>query len=224
MRSKWLVRGNPLSDRREVISRELMDVFFDEENLMNPQPNDHQSRARQPWLVLSMLAFVLLCSGFVFYEANAQGETEVAGANGTIPPGGTVPPPPTDLDNGFVRVVHVAPFAVDIIDTALVVCADLNTPVAGLPTLYYLSSSDYIPLPPREYDWFAGPPGCGGELVDIPEFRLFGDAALTLYISGGANDQPLTTVLSVDRAGMSNVYYLPFIFQSVIPPEPDPRS
>jgi hypothetical protein len=192
---------------------------------MNSQPKDYQikARARQPWLMLSVLAFVLLCTGFVFHEVNAQGEIDIAGANGTLPPGGTVPPPPTDLDHGFVRVVHVAPFAADIIDTALVVCSDLNTPVVGFPTLYYLSSTDYIPLLPREYDWFAGPPGCGSELVDIPEFRLFGDAALTIYISGGANNQPLTTVLSVDRAGMSHVYHLPLIYQSVIPPEPDPR-
>ena len=192
---------------------------------MNPQINDSQSKrhGRQPWLLLSVFAFVFLCTGFAFFEANAQSEPENISANGTIPPGGTVPPPPTDLNNGFIRVVHAAPFAVDINDTAVEVCADLNTPVAGLPTLYYLSSSDYVPFPPREYDWFVGPPGCGSELVDIPEFQLFRDSALTLYILGGANSQPLTSVLSVDRAGLSNVYHLPLIYQSIIPPEPDPR-
>jgi hypothetical protein len=160
----------------------------------------------RPWIWITALLLVLLASGALYGGVSASEESE------TIPPGGTVPPPPIDFTNGFIRVVHAAPFASDINATAVDICDENNTPIAGLTGLTYLSQSNYLPFAPDAYDWYVGTPGCGQQLLDIPAFTLFRDTALTLFILGDNNNQPLTTVLSVDRRGMSEIWHLPLVW------------
>ncbi|MCE7985156.1 MAG: DUF4397 domain-containing protein [Caldilinea sp. CFX5] len=129
---------------------------------------------------------------------------------GTIPPGGTLPPPaPPTVGTGFVRVLHLAPFDNDIADTAIDICTQAGAPVTGFTGLVYLEQSGYQPLPAGPYDWTVSTPGCGTGMLDLPPFTLQSGAALTLLIVGGGN-QPLTSVLLVDRAGRT-FFYLPII-------------
>lgn len=129
---------------------------------------------------------------------------------GTIPPGGTLPPPalPT-AGTGFVRVIHLAPFDNNIADTAVDICTQAGAPVTGFTGLVYLEQSGYQPLPIGPYDWTVATPGCGAVALDLPPFTLQSGAVLTLLIVGGGN-QPLTSVLLVDRAGQS-FFYLPLV-------------
>jgi hypothetical protein len=155
--------------------------------------------------VMVTLFVIVIALALLHSTANAEEYT------GTIPPGGTVPPAPIDLVNGFVRVVHAAPFAADVNDTAVDICDENDDPIPGLTGLLYLNESGYLPFAPGSYDWYVGTPGCASQVVDIPPFNLFVNAALTIYILGDGTNQPFTTVLSVDRAGLDQVSHLPLI-------------
>lgn len=160
------------------------------------------------WQIGVAFFLIMLTLALLSRRAFAEGE------GGTLPPGGTVPPPPpTDVTRGFVRVVHAAPFAPVVADTAVDICDATNTPVSGLSGLVYLSATDYLPFAPGFYDWYVGEPGCTAQVVDIPEFRLFPDTVVSLYILGDNDNQPVTTILNVDRAGLNRTYHLPIVFQ-----------
>jgi hypothetical protein len=129
---------------------------------------------------------------------------------GTIPPGGTLPAPPTPTPGAaLVRVLHLAPFDSDLANTAVDICTQTGDPVAGLTDLVYLAQSGYITLPPGQYDWTVSTPGCGIVALDLPAFALQPGMVLTLLVVGGGN-QPLSSVLLVDRAGQSYLY-LPIV-------------
>ncbi|MEZ4727438.1 MAG: hypothetical protein R3E79_09920 [Caldilineaceae bacterium] len=131
---------------------------------------------------------------------------------GTIPPGGTLPAPPTPTaGTGLVRVLHLAPFDSDVENTAVDICTESGDPVDGLTDLVYLEQSGYIPLPPGEYDWTVATPGCDTVALDLPPFTLQSGTVLTLLVVGGDN-QPLSSVLLVDRGGLQYFVYLPIIF------------
>lgn len=168
--------------------------------------------------VVVTLFCVLMTLALLHQVASAEEET------GTIPPGGTMPPPPIDMVNGFVRVVHAAPFAADVNDTAVDICDENDDPIPGLTGLVYLSESGYLPFARGTYDWYVGTPGCTSQLVDIPPFNLFVNTALTLYILGDGTNQPLTTVLSVDRTGLDRVLHLPLIYLSDQDAADDPKQ
>jgi hypothetical protein len=168
--------------------------------------------------VLATLFVVVMALALLHGAASAEEDT------GTIPPGGTVPPAPIDFIHGFVRVVHAAPFAADVNDTAVDICDENDNPISGLTGLLYLTESGYLPFAPGSYDWYVGAPGCASQVVDIPPFNLFVNAALTLYIVGDGANQPLTTVLSVDRAGLDLVMHLPLIHLQVEDAEDDPKQ
>jgi len=90
------------------------------------------------------------------------------------------------------------------------VCSALGTPVDGLSGLFYLANSGYIALEPGLYDWFVGTPGCATQLFDLPPFRATPGSVATILLVGGANGQPLTSVLVVDEVGQNRLY-LPII-------------
>jgi hypothetical protein len=172
----------------------------------------------RPWLVVITLLVILLALGALHQQVRAEEE------GATIPPGGTIPPAPIDRVHGFVRAVHAAPFAQDIVDSELDICDDAtNTRVPGLSGLFYLTDSGYKPFLPGVYNWYVGTPGCANVVVDIPTFNLFRDAALSIYIVGDGANQPLTTILSVDRAGLDRIYRLPLMFNQVEGAGFDPR-
>ncbi|HRW05671.1 MAG TPA: hypothetical protein P5121_11275 [Caldilineaceae bacterium] len=162
-------------------------------------------------LVLALLFGVsfLYHQGFIVHAQQA-----VAGGtapNGTIPPGGTIPGPVVDPAQGQVRVLHLAPIATDLNDTAVDICMAVGTPVAGLTGLRYLESSGYIALAPGTYQWSVGTPGCTTLRYQLPPFALAPGSVSTILIVGGANGQPLTSVFVVDVLGEFNQIYLPII-------------
>ena len=169
-----------------------------------PRPVRH-SRLR-PWLMASALFLLLMVLGALHQRVQAEGESN------TVPPGGTISPAPHDGINGFVRVVHAAPFAQSNANTTVDICDENDQPIPGLTGLAYLDQSNYLPFAPGSYDWYVGTVGCGSSVVDIPAFNLFLDAALTIYILGDRSNQPLTTVLSVDRRGFDKINYLPLLY------------
>ena len=159
------------------------------------------------YLLLFVFLLVLANQSAAWVEAAPRQQT-VPG--GTIPPGGTLPPPaPPTAGTGFVRVIHLAPFDSTIANTMVDICTEAGAPVAGFTGLVYLEQSGYQPLPVGPYDWTVETPGCGTVALDLPPFTLQSGAALTLLITGGGN-QPLTSVLLVDRTGQG-FFYLPLI-------------
>jgi hypothetical protein len=158
-----------------------------------------------PLLFVLLLVLANLASGWV--QAAPLNQT-VPG--GTIPPGGTLPAPtPPTPGTGLVRVLHLAPLSSNIANTAVDICTQAGDPIAGFTDLVYLEQSGYQSLPAGVYDWTVERPGCGTVVLDLPAFTLQSGAALTLLIVGGGN-QPLTSVLLVDRAGQI-IVYLPII-------------
>ena len=158
---------------------------------------------------LSLFVFLLVLAGQSAPWVNAAPLHQTV-PGGTIPPGGTLPPPaPPAVGTGFVRVIHLAPFNNNIANTAVDICTQAGAPVAGFTNLVYLEQSGYQPLPVGSYDWTVETPGCGTVALDLPPFTLQSGAALTLLITGGGN-QPLTSVLLVDRTGQG-FFYLPLI-------------
>lgn len=161
------------------------------------------------YLLLFAFLLVLANQSAAWVEAAPLNQT-VPG--GTIPPGGTLPPPaPPTAGSGVVRVIHLAPFDSTIANTTVDICTEAGAPVAGFTGLVYLEQSGYQPLPVGPYDWTVSTPGCGTEVFDLPPFTLQSGAALTLLLVGGDN-QPLTSVLLVDRAGQI-LFHLPIIFK-----------
>lgn len=158
------------------------------------------------YLLLFGVLLALASLPVAWVEAAELGQT----VPGTIPPGGTLPAPLTPTPGlGLVRVLHLAPFDADLADTAIDICTQAGDPVAGFTDLVYLEQSGYSTLPPGTYDWAVGTPGCATVLLDLPAFTLGGGSVLTLLIVGGG-DQPLTSVLVVDREAVT-YSYLPLI-------------
>lgn len=75
-------------------------------------------------------------------------------------------------DTAKLRVSHLAPFASPESATAVDICTDDNTPV--ISALTYLSSTQYLELPPAAYDLKVAVAGTGCETValDLAPFTL----------------------------------------------------
>lgn len=129
---------------------------------------------------------------------------------GTIPPGGTVPTPPIDPQQGQVRVFHLAPIG-STASSTVDICTEANQPISGLTGLTYLSQSGYIRLTPGAYDWKVGDVGCTTTVLDLPSFQVAAGTALTLLIVGDGVNQPLTSILLVDDVGLLYQRYLPLV-------------
>ncbi len=162
-----------------------------------------------------LFLFILLTAITILYANNQQVNAQV-GLNGTtphetIPPGGTIPAPQPDLTQGQVRVLHLAPIAVDLNNTEIDICTESGEPVAGFTGLVYLDNSGYQLLPPASYDWYVGTPGCTTMLLDLPPFLLAPSTVATILIVGGANSQPLSSTLVIDQLGWIYQRYLPIV-------------
>jgi hypothetical protein len=173
-----------------------------------------QFEKRRHYRFAALLVVLIGLAGLSLWLADgnvrAQGDL-VTPASGTIPPGGTIPPPVPDPTNGQVRVVHLAPFDNVIANTAVDICREDNTPISGFTGLLYLSETGYLPFTFGNYNWKVMTPGCGALVTDIPPFTLNAGAALTLYITGDGNNQPITTLLSVEAQGLTERRFLPLI-------------
>lgn len=162
-----------------------------------------------------LILFILLTAIALFYSnnqaVNAQAGNNGTNSQGTIPPGGTIPAPQPDIALGQVRVLHLAPIAVDLNDTEIDICTESGDPVAGFAGLVYLENSGYQLFSPGSYDWFVGTPGCATELLDLPPFLLAPGGASTLLVVGGANGQPLNSLFVIDLLGRMHQRYLPIV-------------
>lgn len=166
-----------------------------------------------PRYLLFLFVFLALTSVYLAQQpgsataADAQGTTP----GGTIPPGGTLPSPVIDPEQGQVRVIHLAPVAVDLGDTTVDICTEADVPVTDLTGLQYGEQSSYVAFAPGAQDWYVGTPGCSTNLVDIPLFYLARGSAITIIISGDGTNQPLRTLFLVDATGEVYKLYLPII-------------
>jgi len=173
------------------------------------QMNSSYFQFGRRYIFVALFALLLVLAGLSLVSQQVSA--------GTIPPGGTVPggtiPP---MGQGQVNIIHVAPFAVDVSDTAVDVCTQANIPVTGATNLHYLEQSGFLTLPVGTYDWQVMQPGCGllSLIVDVPAFVLNDQAQLTLLILGDGVNQPYSTVLLVQRPGLSNKVVLPIIYKS----------
>lgn len=158
--------------------------------------------------------FVLLVVGAgltVWTSSDAATPDASTPTGNTIPPGGTIPPPPLPGPNqGQVNVLHVAPFDADLVNTGVQICDAGGNVVSDY--LYYQQETGYVTLPIGEYDWYIGLAGdnCQSMVLDIPEFNLGSGAQLLLVVFGDNANQPLDTTLFVVRSG-EFVYRLPYV-------------
>lgn len=203
--------STPLSENRSQSAHVLSPGLAS--HTLQGVPSSTQGIAWKRYLLLLtvLVATSLFYSSYISVGAQAILEGNETTPNGTIPPGGTIPPPTTDPTQGQVRVFHLAPFAAESSATAIDICETVGSPVAGLTGLVYLENSGYITVAPGTYDWAVGTPGCTTLLLDLPPFVTAPGSVATILVTGGANNQPLTSVFIVDELGQQNQLYLPLI-------------
>jgi hypothetical protein len=149
----------------------------------------------------------LLCLGLAFFGAPGTSRAEES-PNGTVP-GGTVPPIPPLRPS--VTFVHAAPFDIDTMLTAVDVCTEENTVVAGLESLIF-GEARTLYFDPNAFDWKIAVAGsnCQNVLVDIDEFGLGYSAIKVLVFTGDRTKQPLQVIDVLAREG-GGVIFMPFL-------------
>ena len=158
-----------------------------------------------------LLAMVLSVFGY-------YGQSSVSAANttlpGTLPPGtippGTVPPP----NQAKVTIIHAAPFAPILADTAVDVCTQSGVVILGLDDIEYLENVVAI-LPPGEYDVKVAKSGtnCTDVVLDIAPITLLAGQEVILILTGDGTNQPLGSLLVITTRGQMKLY-LPIIAKS----------
>ncbi len=93
--------------------------------------------------------------------------------------------------NVKVRVVHSAPFAAALMDTAVSVRTDSGDLVSGLTGVEFGQQSGYFELPAGTYDLNIATPDGGTRLIDLAPVTLTAGDIVTLYAIGEGVNQPL---------------------------------
>lgn len=93
--------------------------------------------------------------------------------------------------NAKVRVVHAAPFAPNITDTAVSVRLQDGTIVNGLASVEYKQESGFFELPAGEYDLQIATPDGTTTLIDPQPVALSDGDIVTLFAIGEGANQPL---------------------------------
>jgi len=93
--------------------------------------------------------------------------------------------------NTKVRVVHAAPFAPNIGDTAVSVRLQDGTIVNGLASVEYKQESGFFELPAGEYDLQIATPDGTTTLIDPQPVALADGDIVTLFAVGEGANQPL---------------------------------
>lgn len=160
------------------------------------------------FVVLVGIFALLALAGFFVQPAMADDAGSTV-PGGTVPPGGTIPLPLLST----VKVIHSAPFAIDVADTAVDICTEDDLPVAGLSNLVYLDQASTI-LTSGNYDWKAAEAGtdCANTVIDIAPFRVDSGAEYLLLLTGDGANQPLDSLFVTLTAGTPDTY-LPIIFR-----------
>jgi hypothetical protein len=92
--------------------------------------------------------------------------------------------------SGFVkiRVVHSAPFAANLADTAVSIRTDAGDLVGGLTGVEFGQASGYLEVPAGLYDLNVATPDGGTVLIDLtPVFLKSGDIVTVLAVGDGVN-------------------------------------
>ena len=133
----------------------------------------------------------------------------VSAENGSVPPGGTIPP---DFF-ATVTVIHAAPFSSNLAATQVEICTEAGVPVMA-PLLYGDSITEQFV--PGAYDWkvTAGGSNCGVLVVDIVPFTLLNGSSKILIVLGDDNNQPIQAFLISTVPGAGGLF-MPLIRSNV---------
>lgn len=107
-----------------------------------------------------------------------------------------------DAGNAKIRVVHAAPFAQELADTAVSIRLDSGDVVNNLSSVEFAQSSGYFQLPEGTYDLQVATVDGTTALIDLAPVGLSAGDVLTLFAIGGNGNQPLG-VLAVFADGSS---------------------
>lgn len=135
-----------------------------------------------------------------------------AAVNGSVPPGTIPPGPETPSDKAKITVIHAAPLAAVIDDTAVDICTSDGTVVSGLAGLKYLNNASVF-VSPGTYDLKVAKAGtnCATVVLDLLPFNLLNQQEVVLVLTGDGTNQPVDALLLLTKAGV-NVYYMPIMF------------
>ncbi len=93
--------------------------------------------------------------------------------------------------NAKVRIVHSAPFAADLADTAVSIRTDAGDLVAGLTGVEFGMESGYIELPAATYDLNVATPDGATRLIDLAPIALNDGDIVTVFAIGDGVNQDL---------------------------------
>ena len=120
---------------------------------------------------------------------------------------------------GKVRIVHAAPFGIKPTGNTLPVNTQVNIVTQSGESidstyegLLYRESTPFITLPAGTHDWKVVLP-TGAVLIDLPQFTIYSEAVLTLYIIGDGVVQGTAGLLVINELGtQATTLYLPTAF------------
>ncbi|MFN8446976.1 MAG: hypothetical protein U0175_39645 [Caldilineaceae bacterium] len=160
-------------------------------------------------LLILMLTTALCLLTYATWLKSGVAEAAV---NGSVPPGTIPPGPETPSDKAKITVIHAAPLATAIDDTAVDICTNDGTVVSGLAGLKYLNNASVF-VSPGNYDLTVAKAGtnCATTVLDLAPFTLANQQEVVLVVTGDGTNQPVDALLLVTKAGV-NIYYMPIIF------------
>lgn len=90
-----------------------------------------------------------------------------------------------------IRVIHAAPFAADINDTAASIRLDDGTVVGGLDNVLFGTASGYLEIPAGNYDLNVSTADGTTRLIDIAPLDLAAGTIVNVFATGDGVNQPV---------------------------------
>lgn len=138
----------------------------------------------------------VLTSNLTFFPGGEYTISAIGGTNGwpldLLPLNDATPPPSPQAK---LRVVHVAPFAADPLETVVSIRTEAGTVVGGLSNVAYRDVSGFLPLASQVYDLQVATPDGGSKLIEIPPLTLKPGDEVTVYAIGDGTNQDLGILL-----------------------------
>ena len=158
---------------------------------------------------LILMLTTALC--LLTYATWLKSGVAAAEVNGSVPPGTIPPGPETPSNKAKITVIHAAPFASVVTDTAVDICTSDGTVVSGLAGLKYLDNASVF-VSPGNYDLAVAKAGtnCATTVLDLAPLTLANLQEVVLVVTGDGTNQPVDALLLVTKAG-TNVYYMPIV-------------
>lgn len=157
-------------------------------------------------ILMLITAFCLLT-----YATWLKSSVAAAATNGSVPPGTIPPGPEVPLNKAKITVIHAAPLASNVADTAVDICTNDGAAVSGLTGLQYLDNASVL-VSPGDYDLTVAKAGtnCATTVLDLAPFMLTNQQEVVLVLTGDGTNQPVDALLLVSKAGI-RVFYLPIM-------------